>query len=93
MFVAIVLFRFDVKLAAGEGGKKQKFPVLDVSIRKCQCNPPLSNLAMAMSYICCEMILLRCFSVAQLANVHLQALGGIFAPLPGDDVVLEIKPN
>lgn len=34
MFIAIVLFRFDVKLAAGADWKKQKFPVLDTSIRK-----------------------------------------------------------
>lgn len=41
MFVAIVLFRFDVKLAAGADGKKQTFPVLDISIRECQCTPTL----------------------------------------------------
>lgn len=34
MFLSLVLFRFDVKLAPGAGGKKQKFPVLDTSIRK-----------------------------------------------------------
>lgn len=34
MFIAIVLYRFDVKLAAGTAGKKQTFPVLDTSIRK-----------------------------------------------------------
>lgn len=34
MFVAILLFRFDLKLAPGPGGQKQKFPVLDTTIRK-----------------------------------------------------------
>lgn len=34
MFLAIVLFRFDVRLAPGVGGGKQKFPVLDTSIRE-----------------------------------------------------------
>lgn len=34
MFLSIVLFRFDIKLSPGVGGKKQKFPVLDTSIRK-----------------------------------------------------------
>ncbi|PSR82482.1 cytochrome P450 [Coniella lustricola] len=52
MFVAIVLFRFDVKLAPAPGGGKQRFPCLDTSI----------------------------------------PLGGIFAPLPGDDVILDVGP-
>lgn len=35
MFVAIVLFRFDVRLASGPGGGRQKFPVMDTTIREC----------------------------------------------------------
>ncbi|KAJ4421164.1 hypothetical protein N0V82_003929 [Gnomoniopsis sp. IMI 355080] len=34
MFIAIVIFRFEVKLAPGADGKRQKFPVLDTSIRE-----------------------------------------------------------
>lgn len=34
MVLSIVLFRFDVRLAPGMGGERQKFPVLDTSIRK-----------------------------------------------------------
>lgn len=41
MFLSIVLFRFDVKLAPGVGGEKQKFPVLDTSIRKLSLYTPL----------------------------------------------------
>lgn len=40
MFVAIVLFRFDVRLAPGVGGEKQKFPTMDTSIRKLSPPPP-----------------------------------------------------
>lgn len=34
MVLSIVLFRFDVRLAPGPGRERQRFPVLDTSIRK-----------------------------------------------------------
>ena len=51
MFVALVLFRFDIKLAPGPKGETPKFPVLDDSIPS----------------------------------------GGVLGPVPGDDVILEVR--
>lgn len=51
MFVAVVLFRFDIRLAPGGNEGKQKFPKLDESIPS----------------------------------------GGVLMPVPGDDVVVEVR--